>query len=147
MFLGQYRHSLDNKFRLTIPSRYRELLGGGAYILQGFDGNLMLYTAASFEIMAHNADQMSETSAETRLLKRLLFSTAVWVDLDSAGRILIPEFLRQAANIGNEVVLAGVNDHIELWSPERWALQMEKLLDSEANAQRFEALHISSQPQ
>ncbi len=145
MFLGQFRHNLDSKFRLTIPSRYRELLGNGAYVLQGFDGNLMVYTTADFEAIAQNANQMSETSPETRLLKRLLFATAVWVEVDNSGRILLPEFLRQAVEIGNEVVLAGVNDHFEIWSPEGWAGQMAKLLDTDANAQRFAALHISTQ--
>lgn len=144
MFLGQFRHTLDDKYRLTIPSRYRELLGNGAYVMQGFDGNLMAYTAQDFEAVAKSVGQMSETSFETRLLKRLLFSTATWVEMDGSGRILIPEFLRQAAGLGSEVVLAGVYDHFELWSPELWGGQIAKLQDTEANAQRFAALHIST---
>ena len=90
MFLGQYRHNLDNKGRLTIPARFRELLSDGAYITQGFDKNLMVLTAPTFEFISQRVNQMSITDPTARELKRLLFSTADRVEPDSNGRILIP---------------------------------------------------------
>lgn len=144
MFLGQYRHTLDSKNRLTIPARYRDMLAEGAYITRGFDGNLMVYTAATFHIISHQASETSVTDQSARQLKRLLFSNADFIETDRAGRVLIPEFLRQAADLENEVVLAGMGDHLELWSPERWAQQMERLDDLDANAERFASLKIST---
>jgi MraZ protein len=61
MFLGEYRHSIDNKDRLTVPARYRDLLDDGAYILRGFDRNLMVLTTKAFESISHRLDQMSLT--------------------------------------------------------------------------------------
>lgn len=143
MFLGQYRHNLDNKNRLTIPARYRELIAEGAYITRGFDGNLMVFPAATFENISRQANEASVTDQTARLLKRLIFSNADFVEVDKAGRILIPDFLRSATNIHSEIVIAGVGDHFELWPPEGWEAQMNQLADPETNAQRFAALDIS----
>jgi MraZ protein len=115
MFLGQYHHNLDSKSRLTIPSRYRDMLEEGAYVVQGFDGNLIVYTAPAFEQIKQQASQLSVTDQTTRLLNRLIFSTADYLEVDKAGRILIPEFLRQEAGLKDEVVLAGGGDYFEVW--------------------------------
>ncbi len=144
MFLGQYHHTLDTKNRLTIPSRYRELLARGAYVMQGFDGNLMVFTSSAFEAISQRASQLSVTDEKTRALKRLIFSTADYLEVDKSGRILIPEFLRLAADVRSEAVLAGVGDYFEIWSPERWAEQLTEMQDTDANAQRFATLDIST---
>ncbi|MFZ6027109.1 MAG: division/cell wall cluster transcriptional repressor MraZ [Chloroflexota bacterium] len=144
MFLGQYRHSLDSKNRLTIPSRYREMLAEGAYVTRGFDGNLIVYTAATFHTITRQASETSVTDQAARQLKRLLFSNADFIETDRAGRILIPDFLRESAGLENEVVLAGMGDHFEIWAPERWMQQMEQLDDPAANAERFANLKIST---
>jgi MraZ protein len=144
MFLGQYRHNLDNKGRLTIPARFRELLSDGAYITQGFDKNLMVLTAPTFEFISQRVNQMSITDPTARELKRLLFSTADKVEPDSNGRILIPQFLREVAGVDGEAVVVGVGQYFEIWSPEPWEAQIARLNDTEANAQRFAALDISS---
>jgi MraZ protein len=146
MFLGQYHHNLDSKSRLTIPSRYRDMLEEGAYVVQGFDGNLIVYTAPAFEQIKQQASQLSVTDQTTRLLNRLIFSTADYLEVDKAGRILIPEFLRQEAGLKDEVVLAGGGDYFEVWSPERWAEQITQLHDPSAISQRFAALKLSTSP-
>jgi len=144
MFLGQYRHNLDKKGRLTVPARYRELLEDGAYITMGFDRNLMVMTSSAFEVISQRVNQMSITDPTARLLRRLIFSGGERVETDKAGRILLPQFLRQAASLDTEVVVAGVGDYFEIWSPEQWANQAAQLQDTEANAQRFIAFDISS---
>ncbi len=97
MFLGKYQHSLDSKGRLTIPSRFRELLiADGAYLTQGFDHNLMVLPAPAFQRIYERVNKMSMTDANARLLKRHIFSAAEQAVVDKAGRILIPEHLRQA---------------------------------------------------
>ncbi len=145
MFLGQHRHSLDSKNRLTIPAAYREELGNSVYLLQGFDGNLMLYPAAAFERMAQNADLLSETDPDSRLLKRMLFATASWVEMDKSGRVIISDFLREYAQVTNEVVVSGARDHFDIWSPAGWEKQLAQLRDASV-ATRFASLRIAPQP-
>ena len=85
------------------------------------------------------------TDPTARLLKRLIFSGADQVSVDKAGRILIPQFLRDATDLNNEAIVVGVGDYFEIWSPDLWAGQMAQIEDAEANAQRFMALDISTE--
>lgn len=144
MFLGQYRHNIDEKGRLTIPARFRELLADGAYITQGFDQNLMVLRTATFEFISKRVNQNSMTDQVTRELARLLFATAERAETDKNGRILIPQFLRQAAKLNGEAVLAGVGDYFEIWAPAGWEQQIARMQDTEANAGRFVALDLSA---
>ena len=145
MFLGQYRHNLDAKGRLTIPARYRDILAAdGAYVLQGFDRNLMILPVPIYEAVSRRARQMNLTDPSARLLKRLIFSTAGRVEVDRAGRILLPQFLREHAGLDGDVVIVGAGDYFEIWSPALWSDQAEQLQDVEANAQRFLSLELTS---
>jgi len=143
MFLGQYHHSLDEKGRMTIPARFRELMLDGAYITQGFDQNLKLLTDSSFEAMANKVNRLSETNPKIRKLRRLFFSSADRVELDRLGRVLIPQFLRNFAGLEKEAVIVGVGESIEIWSPAFWQKQLEELSDAEENAQQFAELDLS----
>ncbi len=143
MFLGQYEHTIDEKGRLTIPARYRDLLQDGAFITQGFDANLMVLTADSFNQIYERINRMSMTNPTARQLKRLIFAHADRVEVDRAGRFLIPQFLRQAAQLNGTAILVGVGDYFEIWSPELWDEENSTLQDAEANGQRFAALDLS----
>lgn len=144
MFLGQYEHSIDEKGRLTIPARYRELLTAeGAYITQGFDRNLMVITTSTFDSLYARINELSLTDQNARLLKRLIFSSAGQVEFDRAGRILIPQFLRQTAELKNAVMIVGTGDYFEIWAEELWTEQMTTLHDVGATTQRFAALDLS----
>ncbi|MDR3575929.1 MAG: division/cell wall cluster transcriptional repressor MraZ [Anaerolineaceae bacterium] len=142
MFLGQYEHIIDEKGRMTIPSRFRELLADGAYITQGFDQNLIVLTTSSFNSIYERVNQMSVTDPNARQLRRLMFSRADHVDFDKAGRILIPQFLRQANCLENGAMVVGVGNYFEIWSPELWKRQNDLLQDAESNNQRFAALDL-----
>ena len=145
MFLGQFYHNIDDKGRLTIPARFRELLAEeGGYIMQGFDLNLLVLPAATFETISSRVSEMSMTDPTARLLRRLVFSTADRLDIDKAGRILIPQFLRQAMLSENSVVVVGNGDYFEIWSPQEWTNQAGQLQDAQSNAHRFSALNITS---
>jgi MraZ protein len=144
MFLGRYDHNIDEKGRMTIPARFRDLLDDGAYITQGFDQNLIVLTTSSFQKIYQHINQMSMTDPVARQLKRLMFAHADRVEVDRVGRILIPQFLRTAACIENAAVVVGVGDYFEIWSPLLWTKEDEKLLDADANAQRFAALDLPS---
>jgi MraZ protein len=143
MFLGQFVHALDNKGRLTIPARFRELLlADGAYVTQGFDRNLMVLTISYFDRILQRVSEMSLTEPNARLLKRLLFSSAGHVEVDKAGRILIPEFLRQLACLREEAIVVGAGEYFEIWSPELWQEQATMLQDADANSQRFSLFNL-----
>ncbi|MCE1251980.1 MAG: division/cell wall cluster transcriptional repressor MraZ [Anaerolineae bacterium] len=143
MFLGQYEHSIDEKGRVTIPARYRDLLEDGAYITLGFDQNLIVMTPAIFEKMSLRLSQMNMADPTARQLKRLIFSNAEKVEVDKAGRILIPAFLRQPVQLEVSAMVVGTGSYFEIWSPELWKKQSEPLADAESNQQRFALLDLS----
>ena len=145
MFLGQFRHNLDSKGRLTVPVRFRDyLVSEGAYVMQGFDRNLIVLPTSAFESISRRVNQMSMTDPKTRLLRRLIFSTANYVEVDRAGRILIPQFLRESADLESGVIVVGNGDYFEIWSPDLWDVQVEELQDAQINADRFEGLILTS---
>jgi MraZ protein len=144
MFLGQYQHSIDNKGRLTIPSRFREILADeGAYILQGFDRNLIVLPEPAFERLSTRVNSTSLTDATARALRRLIFSTAERIEADRTGRILIPDFLRQAASLETEAMLIGTGNYFEIWSPRLWEQQVAHSEEDDSNGQRFALLDLS----
>lgn len=143
-FLGQYRHTIDPKGRLTVPVKYRELLGESAIITQGFERNLMVLPEQVFDAMANQvSSNTSITDPTARDLKRLLFSSADEVSPDGNGRILIPSFLREQNNLSGDVVLSAVGDYFEIWSAEDWD-QRYNLQDPEANSERFAGQSITT---
>ena len=144
MFLGQFQHNLDDKGRLMIPARFRELLEGGAFITQGFDKCLMVMTDVYFKQVYERIEAMNLADPTARLLRRLILSNAYPVEADKVGRILVPQNLRAFLGIENgELIVAGQGEYFEVWTPADWKTQMDKLQDVEANAQRFATLDLS----
>ncbi len=146
MFLGQFQHSLDEKGRLMIPARFRELLDGGAYITQGFDRCLMVMSGTYFKQVYDSLNAMNLADPNARLLRRLIFSNAYPLEVDKVGRVLVPQGLREFAGLNSEAVVAGQGEYFEIWAPSAWSEQMQQIRDTEANHQRFAALNLSSRP-
>lgn len=143
MFLGQFQHNLDEKGRLMIPARYRELLAAGAFITQGFDRCLMVMTDAYFAQVYDRINSMNLADPTARLLRRLILSNAYPVEVDKVGRILVPGNLRQVIALNGEAIVAGQGDYFEVWNPADWSHQMDQLQDIETNNQRFATLDLS----
>ena len=144
MFLGQFQHNLDDKGRLMIPARYRDLLAAGAYITQGFDKCLMVMTDAYFNEVYERINSMNMADSTARMLRRLILSNAYPVEVDKVGRILVPQNLRAFLGIENgELTVAGQGEYFEVWMPADWKTEMDKLQDVEANEQRFSTLDLS----
>ena len=144
MFLGQYKYSIDSKGRLTVPVRFRAALSSGAFITQGFDRNLIVYTTESFERMASRATSVTSTNPEARVMRRVIFSRAQELILDATGRVLIPSFLRDYAGIQADAYVVGAGEYIEIWQAENWEKVLEDVSDPAANARRFEPFDLSS---
>ena len=125
MFLtGQFSRSLDEKLRVAIPKRLRAAMecteGGGLYVTPGTDESLALYTEEAFSRLAEHLGRASPTRQDVRAFTRLFYARAQRVELDGQGRVRIPQELSDLARLQKEVVLLGVQDHLELWSAERW---------------------------
>jgi MraZ protein len=120
VFLGEYAHGLDNKGRLTIPSRFREELGSPCVVTRGLDQCLFVYPPQEWQALADKLATLPLTQSDARAFVRLLFSGATECELDKQGRILLPPHLRQYAGIDKEVVVIGVSRRIEVWSAAEW---------------------------
>jgi MraZ protein len=143
MFLSQFQHNLDEKGRLMIPARYRELLAAGAFITQGFDKCLMVMTDIYFKQVYDRINAMNLADPTARLLRRLILANAYQVEVDKVGRILVPQNLRQAIMLESEAIVAGQGEYFEVWTPDAWNEQMNQLQDIETNNQRFATLDLS----
>ena len=122
LLTGTHPRTLDDKHRLTLPSRVRMQLGDckQIYVAQGVDQCLWLYDQAGLEKLSEKLDLAPATDAEARVFRRLFFAQMEAVDLDRSGRILLPDRLIKFAALEHEVVLLGVRDHLELWEAGRW---------------------------
>ena len=143
MFLGQFQHNLDDKGRLMIPARFRDLLATGAFITQGFDKCLMVMTEDYFKQVYERIEAMNLADPTARLLRRLILSNAYPIEVDKVGRILVPQNLRTFLQIEGEAIVAGQGEYFEVWKPAEWNVQMALLQDTEANNQRFATLDLS----
>jgi MraZ protein len=121
MFIGQYDHNLEEKGRLSIPKKFRSQLGEGAVLAQGLDGCLFLYPRATWEQLITKLSQLPLTRADARGFSRSLSFGATEVEIDSVGRILVPDYLKKHAQITNACVIAGAIDRIEIWDKSRFA--------------------------
>lgn len=125
MFLGQATYSLDDKGRITIPSRYRPVLGERVIITRSFDPCITLYPMEVWAELAQKVNALPITSVPGRALRRLLFADAADFTPDRQGRILLPERLREYAGleVSSAVLIVGLDRYIEFWNPERWVQQ------------------------
>jgi MraZ protein len=129
LFTGTHPRSLDDKQRLALPKRIRDGLGQSPtsplYLTPGTDGSLALYTEEGFARLGQQLAQGSPAGQDNRAFSRLFYAQAEAVEVDSQGRIRIPQELIQLARLGREVMLLGVRDHMELWDKARWDEYLE----------------------
>jgi len=143
MFLGHFEHNIDEKGRLTIPARYRDQLNEGAYITLGFDNNLWVLPSPDFQMIYTLVDQINMADPNGRILKRLILSHAQQVDSDRLGRILIPQFLRESAQLDSSAYVVGVGRYFEIWSKDLWQQQLQKLHDPSLTNERVAMFNLS----
>lgn len=120
MFTGEYGHTIDAKGRLIIPSRFREELGDKFYLTRGMDGCLFIFPQDAWTEFEQKLAALPLTSKDARTFTRFFVSGATECELDKQGRILVPQSLREYANLVKDVILAGNLHRIEVWSKERW---------------------------
>lgn len=120
MLIGEYLHTLDSKKRLSLPAKFRKEVGRKVVITRGLDQCLFMFPQATWKGIAQKLQQLPFGQSDTRGMSRFILAGAVETDVDGAGRILIPEFLKEFADLRSRVVLAGVSDRVEIWNEKTW---------------------------
>lgn len=120
MFMGEYKHNIDAKGRLIIPSKLREQCGTSVFVTRGFDGCLALYTHEGWGDYYQKLLKLPKTKKEVRNLVRIITSRASECDFDKLGRINIPSVLRIEGKLEKECIIIGAGDHVEIWNEARW---------------------------
>lgn len=126
LLIGRYEYSLDGKNRLGVPPKFRDAMlqekGSHLFLTSGFDGCLYLYLPSEWERLNQN-DLQTFTMADKekeRAIKRKFFSEAIEVEMDSAGRILVPQYLKEHAGLKDRVLVQGAGKRAEIWDVQRW---------------------------
>ncbi|MEK7453123.1 MAG: division/cell wall cluster transcriptional repressor MraZ [Patescibacteria group bacterium] len=120
MFLGEYKHSIDDKGRVAVPSKFRSSLKDGAVVTRGLDDCLFLYPISEWKKFADKLSQVTITQSDSRAFTRHMLSGAMDVNIDKQGRIVLPDYLRVFADIKKNVVLAGLYNRVEIWNEDKW---------------------------
>jgi transcriptional regulator MraZ len=128
MLLGEYEHVIDDKSRLTLPAKFREAFAEGIVVTRGLDGCLFAYRRPDWaRLVESRLATLDPLSEESRRIQRFFFSGASEADLDKQGRVMVPASLIEHAKLGREVVVAGVNDHLEIWDRAAWRRELERV--------------------
>ncbi|HOG23581.1 MAG TPA: division/cell wall cluster transcriptional repressor MraZ [Candidatus Omnitrophota bacterium] len=138
MFYGEYEHVIDNKGRVMIPAKFREIFRERYvekfFLTRGLDQCLFVFTEEQWKAEEKKFREMPYIKAESRTFNRLLFSSACEVVCDKQGRILIPDYLKNYAEVHVDVIIVGVSNRIEIWAKEKWTQFFD------ANKNRYEEL-------
>jgi MraZ protein len=128
MLLGTHEHTIDDKNRLTLPAKYREAFKDGIVVTRGLDGCLFAYRRPDWNRLVESRfSPLDPLSPETRRLERFFYSGAAEAELDKQGRVMIPAQLIEHAKLGREVVVAGVNDRLEIWDRASWRKELAEV--------------------
>lgn len=126
MLIGEYVHTIDPKKRLAIPAKFRREVGERAVLTRGLDNCLFLYPLREWEELAEKLSKLPVGQARTRSFLRLVLAGASDAELDTLGRILIPDYLKTYARLKKRVVVAGLYTRLEIWDAEAWEQYKKK---------------------
>lgn len=127
MLIGEYIHTLDPKKRLALPSKFRKELGKKVVITRGLDNCLFVYPLKAWQKVSEKIALLPMGQADTRGFGRFMLAGAVESDIDSIGRILVPDFLKAFAGFQTSVAVIGVHDRVELWDEKVWGAYKERI--------------------
>ena len=121
MLIGEYTHSIDEKNRVSLPSKFRQKMGKKVVVTPGLDHCLFVFTPSEWERISDRLAGGSIGQADHRSFSRFMFGGAVEAEVDSIGRILVPDFLRDWANLKAKVAVVGVQSRVEIWNDKSWS--------------------------
>lgn len=126
MFFGSYEYNIDEKGRISIPSKFRNEIGDKLYLIKGYEGCISLYKEEDFQRYITNIQNLPYEKAKVRQHARILLQSVVELSIDKAGRVLIPSRTLKEYNIGKSVLLLGSLDHLEIWDIDKWNVYKEE---------------------
>ncbi len=133
MLIGEYTHTLDDKNRLSLPVKFRTEMGKSVVIAPGLDNCLSIFTVKEWQKISEKLSDSSMLATDNRSFSRFMFGQAVMTDVDSNGRILIPENLKNRSGLSGKVAVIGVQNRAEIWSDKAWN-DYKKLVEKQADA-------------
>lgn len=143
MFIGEYKHAIDEKGRLAIPTKFRKNLAKGAVVTRGLDASLFLFPKEEWGKLAQKLASLPLGQSNSRAFARLMLAGAMDVEMDKQGRIVLPEYLRQYASLGKSAVVAGLFNRLEIWDEQKWEAYKKKVEeDADAVAEKLGGLGI-----
>ena len=130
MLIGEYTHTQDDKKRISLPSKFRKEMGKKVVVTHGLDNCLFMYTSKEWVKISDKLGNLSMGQADSRGFNRIMLAGAQEIDIDSIGRILLPDFLRAYAGLEgkSKVVFAGVHSRVEVWDESRWQEYKSRIL-------------------
>lgn len=131
MLIGEYTHTIDEKSRMSLPAKFRKELGKKVIITPGLDSCLFVFTLKEWakvkNRLSNSESDLSFLKADKRSFNRFMFGRATDVDVDSIGRILIPEFLKERIGLKDKAAVIGVEDRVEIWNEQAWTKYKETI--------------------
>ena len=131
MLIGEYIHTIDEKNRVSLPFKFRKEMGKKIIITPGLGQCLFIFTMKEWEKvskkLSDSENDLSFLKADQRSFNRYMFGRAAEVELDSIGRMMIPEFLQEGIRLRDKAVIIGVKDRVEVWNEKAWSEQKEKI--------------------
>ncbi len=132
MLIGEYTHSIDEKNRLSLPAKFRSEMGKKLVLTPGLDSCLFVFTMKEWATIEAKLNSSSLLQSDNRSFNRFMFGGAVEAEVDSIGRILVPDFLRDRAGLKNKVVIIGVSSRVEIWNEKAWS-EYKKVVEKQAD--------------
>ncbi len=120
MLIGEYIHTLDDKKRLSLPVKFRKEMGKKIVITSGLDNCLFVFTMSQWKNISAKLSEANMLRADNRSFNRYMFGSATEIEIDSLGRMLVPDFLVSRASLKGKVAVIGVQDRVEIWNEESW---------------------------
>jgi MraZ protein len=133
MFIGEFTHTIDDKNRLSLPAKFRSEMGKKVVVTPGLDNCLFVFTQKEWAGISEKLNQSSLLQADNRSFNRFMFAGATEAEIDSIGRILIPDFLRDRASLKSKVVVIGVSSRVEIWNEKAW-IEYKKVVERQADS-------------
>lgn len=144
MFLGEFEHTIDDKGRVMLPAQFREAAAAGLILTRGFERCLQIFSRPAWQALVQRVNTLPLGDPEVRNLRRLVFASAVELEVDRQGRIFIPAPLRRYAGLNSSVAIAGLDSYFELWAREQWQGVLQHIDDDREEIGRQLAIRTSA---
>ena len=127
MLIGEYTHTIDDKNRLSLPAKFRQEMGKKIVLTRGLDKCVAIFTLKEWQKIAGKLSESSMLQADSRSFNRFMFGGAVETEVDSIGRVILPDFLKAWGKLQTKVAVIGVQSRVEIWNEKAWEANKETI--------------------